>query len=181
MERGHEAYSCDILPTEGNPEWHIQDDILNHLDDGWDLGIFHPPCTHLAVAGASYWKKKQQDGTQEEAMLFFRSLYNANIPKIAVENPVGIMSTIFRKPNQYIEPFQFGEPFKKKTGLWLRNLPSLKPTNIIEPRCYWAQPHGSAYKKKSMRLSSIGGHRSSKERSRTFQGIANAMAEQWGN
>jgi site-specific DNA-cytosine methylase len=219
-DRGHEAYSCDILPTEGNPEWHIQDDVLKHLygatcprckgmgymqyplyinkercnHDGvvdcyicggrgvlaWDLMIAHPPCTDLSVAGAAYWKVKQQDGRQKKAIQFFMKIAEAPINKIVIENPPGIMTKAYRKPDQYIQPYEFGHPFKKKTGLWLKNLPCLTPTNIVEPTSYWSQPHGMAYKNKSMRLNSCGGHRMAKIRSRSFQGIAQAMAEQWG-
>ncbi len=179
-ERGHEAYSCDLLPTEGNPEWHIQDDVLKHLDDGWDLMIAHPPCTDLSVAGAAYWKVKQQDGRQEKAILFFMQLTEATIPKIAIENPPGIMTKAYRKPDQYIQPYEFGHPYKKKTGLWLKGLPCLYSTNVIEPIAYWSQPHGMAYKNKSMLLNSCGGHRMAKIRSKTFDGIAQAMATQWG-
>lgn len=178
-KRGHDAWSCDLLPTE-RPGQHIQGDVLKVLNDGWDLMVAHPPCTHLAVAGAAHWKKKQSDGRQQEAARFFMVLAERKIRMIAVENPPGIMTKIYRKPDQYIEPYQFGHPCKKKTGLWLKGLPALKPTNIVEPKYYHSQPHGMAYKNKSMTLSSIGGHRSEKERSRTFQGIADAMAEQWG-
>ena len=180
-ERGHEAYSCDIQPCSGgHPEWHIQDDVLKHLGDGWDMMIAHPPCTHLSVAGAAWWKQKQKDGRQQEAINFFLQLMRARIKKICLENPPGILTKAFRPPNQYIEPFWFGHPYKKKTGLWLKNLPSLTITNMIEPKHYWSQPHGMAYKKKSMRLSSRGGHRKPEIRSKTFPGIANAMASQWG-
>jgi len=179
-EKGHEAYSCDIQDCSGgHPEWHIQDDILKHLNDGWDLMIAHPPCTHLAVAGAVHWKKKQSDGRQQSAILFFMEFVNAPILKIAIENPVGIMTKKYKKPDQYIEPFEFGHEYKKKTCLWLKGLPILLPTQIVSPKCYWGQPQGQAYKK-GMKLNSCGGHRTSKMRSKTFPGIANAMAEQWG-
>jgi len=179
-ERGHEAYSCDLLPTEGDPGWHMQDDVLKYLDCGWDLMVAHPPCTDLAVAGAVYWKRKQEDGSQESAVEFFMSLYNAPIGKVAVENPVGIMSRRFRKPDQYIEPYEFGEPYKKKTGLWLRGLPLLRATSVVQALSYWGQPQGGAYRSGRMRLCSVGGHRSPQVRSRTFSGVAKAMAEQWG-
>ena len=179
-ERGHEAYSCDLLPTEGNPDWHIRCDVSELLSVDWDLMVAHPPCTDLAVAGAAYWRQKQLDGSQERAAMFFMSLYEAPIARVAVENPVGIMSKRFRRPDQYIEPYEFGEPYKKRTGLWLRSLPLLVPTNVVQPLCYWGQPQGMAYKHGSMRLSSVGGHRTPKMRSRTFLGVAEAMAEQWG-
>jgi len=179
-DKGHEAYSCDILPTEGNPEWHIQDDVLKHLEEGWDLMIAHPPCTDLSVAGAAWWKLKQQDGRQLLAIQFFMELVKAPIFKIAIENPPGIMTKAFRKPDQYIQPYEHGHPYKKKTGLWLKNLPCIIPSNIVEPTAYWSQPHGMAYKNKSMRLNSCGGHRKAMIRSRSFEGIARAMADQWG-
>lgn len=113
-ERGYEAYSCDLLPTEGNPEWHIQGNVLDYLDDGWDLGIFHPPCTHLASSGARWFKEKIRDGRQQSAIDFFMKLVNANIPKIAIENPIGIMSRIYRKPDQIIQPYQFGHSVRKQ-------------------------------------------------------------------
>lgn len=176
---GHDAWSCDLLPTE-SPGNHLQCDVLEILNDGWDLMIAHPPCTDLAVAGAAHWKRKKSDGSQQRAINFFMMLCNANIPKIAVENPPGIMTKAYRRPDQYIEPYQFGHAFKKKTGLWLKNLPPLKPIEIVMPLAYWSQPQGQAYKNRSMKLRSVGGHRSSKIRSTTFPGIAQAMAEQWG-
>ena len=141
-ELGHEAYSCDILPTEGNSEWHIQDDVLKHLDDGWDLMIAHPPCTYLTNTGNKWMKPEFRDRfpnrikQREQAIEFFLKLYNAPIDKIAIENPVGIMSRVFRKPDQYVHPYWFGDPHSKKTGWWLKNLPKLKPTKIVEPHFY---------------------------------------------
>lgn len=178
VKLGHDAWSCDLLPTE-SPGNHYQCDVLEILDNGWDLMIAHPPCTHLAVAGAAHWKRKKSDGSQQRAIDFFMELCNASIPKIAIENPPGIMTKTYRRPDQYIEPYQFGHPFKKKTGLWLKNLPLLRHTETVIPTSYWSQPQGSAYKNKSMKLNSTGGHRSPKIRSITFPGIAQAMAEQW--
>jgi hypothetical protein len=164
--KGHEAYSCDILPTEGNPEWHIQDDVLKHLNDGWDMMIAHPPCTHLAVSGARWFKDKLEE--QSEAVQFFFEFINCGIPKIAVENPISIMSSLYRKPDQIIQPYQFGHPETKATCLWLKNLPLLKATNFLQPpynhSVFREPPSPDRWKK----------------RSRTFQGIAEAMAEQWG-
>lgn len=164
-ERGHEAYSCDILPTEGNPEWHIQDDVLSHLNDGWDLMIAHPPCTHLAVSGARWFKDKVVE--QQEALEFVRQLLAAPIPRIALENPISIISTRIRKPDQIIQPWQFGHGETKATCLWLKCLPNLQPTNIVEGRegKVWRLPPSE---------------NRWKERSRTYPGIAKAMAEQWG-
>ena len=166
---GFEAYSCDIQPASGgHPEWHIQDDVLKHLNDGWDLMIGHPPCTHLAVSGARWFKEKQKDGRQRAAIDFFMKLINAQIPRIAIENPISIMSTRYRKPDQIIQPWQFGHGETKATSLWLKNLPKLKPTNVVDGREHriWKMPPGPER---------------SKLRSKTFPGIANAMAQQWGN
>ncbi|MCK4823874.1 DNA cytosine methyltransferase [bacterium] len=163
-DAGHEAYSCDVLLTEGNEDWHIQDDVLNHLDDKYDLAIFHPPCTYLARSGARWWKDRQQE--QIEAIKFFITLANAPINRICIENPVGIMSTVYRKPDQYIQPWQFGCGETKKTGLWLKNLPLLRPSNIVsgrKPRVHYEPP----------------GINRQKNRSRTNLGIAKAMSEQW--
>jgi len=181
-ELGHEAYSCDILPCSGgHPEWHIQDDVLKHLADGWDLMIAHPPCTHLAVCGAKWFKLKQQE--QTEAIRFFMALVNAPISRIAIENPVCIMSTKYRRPDQYIQPWQFGHKRTKKTGLWLKNLPPLQPTNIVEPDyiVYKSKKNKSGISKYDRLwgpLPSSDDRR--KLRSVTFPGIAQAMAEQWG-
>lgn len=179
IAKGHDAMSCDLLPTESSGP-HYQGDVMDILDDGWDMMVAFPPCTHLSVAGAAHWKRKQNDGRQQQAINFFMFFVNAPISKIAIENPPGIMTRTFRKPDQYIDPFQFGHPYKKKTGLWLSGLPILIPTNVVEPTAYWSQPHGMAYKNKRMRLNSIGGHRTAKKRGESFLGIANAMAEQWG-
>jgi hypothetical protein len=164
-EKGHDARSCDLLPTEDNSEYHIKDNLLNHLNEGWNLAIFHPPCTHLAVSGARWFKDKQQE--QKDAIDFFMALVNAPIPKICVENPISIMSTLYRKPDQIIQPWWFGHGETKATCLWLKGLPKLEPTEIVEgrqPRVHYESPGKDRWK----------------NRSRTLQGIANAMAEQWG-
>jgi hypothetical protein len=173
-EKGHEAYSCDILPCSGgHPEWHIQDDVLNHLDDNWDMLIAFPPCTHLAVSGARYFEEKRKDGRQQQGIDFFMELANAPIDKIAIENPVGIMSTVWRKPNQIIQPWMFGDDASKKTCLWLKNLPILLPTH-------------SSWKKRYSNQTPSGQNKlgpspdRAKLRSKTFPGIARAMANQWG-
>lgn len=177
--RGHEAYSCDILPTRGeHPEWHIQDDVLNHLNDGWDLMVAHPPCTWLCQAMRTNAARKDRPkisaiflSERKKAYDFFMALYNAPIPKIAVENPIGYMNQkgIFRKPDQTIRPWMFGHPYKKDVCLWLKDLPKLTPTRLIPPPYktfdFWStkrNPNGVSLK------------------SVTFQGIAEAMAEQWG-
>ena len=156
--------SCDLLPSERFVP-HIQDDILKHLDDGWDLMIAHPPCTHLAVSGARWFKYKLKE--QEEALEFVRKLLDAPIPRIALENPISIISSRIRKPDQIIQPWMFGHPETKATCIWLKNLPLLKPTNIVEGRegRIWKEPPSPDRWK---------------NRSRTYQGIADAMAEQWG-
>ena len=162
--RGHDAWSCDILPTEriGN---HINGDVLQHLHRNWDLMIAHPPCTHLAVSGARWFKDKQQE--QSDALDFVRRLLDAPILRIALENPISIISSRIRKPDQIIQPWQFGHGETKATCLWLKNLPKLMPTNIVEGR--EARVHKMSP-----------GPDRWKERSRTYQGIADAMAAQWG-
>lgn len=162
--RGHEAMSCDLLPAE-KPGPHYQGPVQNILGDGWDLMIAHPPCTHLAVSGARWFKHKQEE--QAEALAFVRLLLNAPIPRIALENPVSIISSRFRKPDQIIQPWQFGHGETKATCLWLMGLPPLTPTNVVdgrEARIHKMSPGPDRWK----------------ERSRTYQGIADAMASQWG-
>ncbi|MBU1013771.1 MAG: DNA cytosine methyltransferase [Bacteroidetes bacterium] len=162
--KGHNAWSCDISPTESRGN-HIQGDVLNYLNAGWDMMIAHPPCTYLAVSGARWWKDHHRE--QKEAIEFFMKLVNAPIDRICVENPVGKMSTEYRKPEQYIQPWEFGCGETKKTGLWLKNLPQLEPTNIVSgriPRIHYMAP----------------GKDRSKNRSRTYKVIAKAMADQWG-
>ena len=164
IQNGHDAVSCDILPSEKLGP-HITGDVLYWLDDEWDLMIAHPPCTHLAVSGARWFKYKQTE--QKEAIKFFMDMVNAPIEKICIENPVSIMSTVYRKPDQYIQPWQHGHGETKKTGLWLKGLPLLNPSNIVEGR--EARIHKMPPSENR-----------SKERSRTYKGIANAMADQWG-
>lgn len=162
--RGHDAWSCDILPTE-RPGNHIQCDVLSILGDGWDLMIAHPPCTHLAVSGARWFADKQVE--QEAALGFVRTLLHAPIPRVALENPVSIISSRMRKPDQIIQPWQFGHGETKATCLWLENLPLLVPANIVdgrEQRIHKMPPSPDRWR----------------ERSRTYPGIAAAMAAQWG-
>lgn len=162
---GHDAWSCDLLPSE-TPGNHIQGDLLGILGDGWDLAIFHPPCTHLAVSGARWFRHKQQE--QAEALAFVQALLDAPIPRIALENPVSIISSRIRKPDQIIQPWQFGHGETKATCLWLKNLPPLVPTEIVEgreARVHRMPPGPDRWK----------------ERSRTFPGIAAAMAAQWSS
>lgn len=136
LAKGHKAISCDILPTDSKGP-HYEGDLFDILDSNWDMIIAFPPCTHLSAAGAPSWKQKQADGRQQEAFEFVNKIYNSNCNKIAIENPTGILSTLLRKPDQIINPFQFGEPFKKRTCPWLKNLPPLLPTNIVEPKYHY--------------------------------------------
>ena len=176
-ECGHTAYSCDLLPTEGNPDWHIQGDVLEHLNDGWDMGIFFPPCTHLASSGAAWFREKIADGRQQQAIEFFMALINAPIEKIAVENPIGIMSTKYRKPDQIIHPWMFGQEFSKPTCLWLKNLPKLTPTNIVSKGEFKTSKSGKRKAAWNWWLPQTPDRW--KIRSRTFAGIAKAMESQW--
>ncbi len=170
--RGHTAYSCDLLPADDGSPYHFQRDIRFILDPynsitniHWDLMIAHPPCTHLAVSGARWFKFKQKE--QAEALDFVRFLLDADIPKIALENPVSIISSQIRQPDQIIQPWMFGHGETKATCLWLKNLPLLKPTNIVDgrvPRVHHLPPRPDRWKLRSI----------------TYEGIAEAMAEQWG-
>jgi len=164
LARGHEAMSCDLLPTD-KPGPHYQGPVQDILNEGWDLLIAHPPCTHLAVSGARWFKDKQAQ--QAEALAFVRLLLDAPIARIALENPVSIISSRIRKPDQVIQPWQFGHGETKATCLWLKNLPKLVPTDIVEGR--EARIHKMPPSPDRWKL-----------RSATYQGIANAMAEQWG-
>lgn len=184
-KHGHDAWSCDLLPTEQEGP-HIKDDILKHLNKNWDLMISHPPCTFLTVTGNKWFKPEYAERfpnrkkDREEAIKFFLTLAQADIPRICVENPVGIMSTIFRKPDQSIQPFHFGHSEPKKTCLWLKNLPLLKPTNMVEAGEYYEYKSGKRVAKWYADLVSLPKEQRTLARSRTFKGIADAMAEQWG-
>ncbi len=162
---GHDAWSCDLLPTEQFFGNHEQRDVREVLEREWDLMIAHPPCTHLAVSRARWFKDKKF--WQASAIAFFMDLVKAPIPRIAIENPIGIMSTRYRKPDQIIQPWQFGHGEVKATCLWLKGLPKLAPTNVVDgrhPACWLASPGPDRWK----------------IRSRTYTGIAEAMAQQWG-
>ena len=165
-DKGHEAYSCDLLPTDGNPDWHYEMDASELVSlFSWDLLVAHPPCTHLAVSGARWFKDKQKE--QKEALEFVQMLMDAPIDKICIENPISVISTKIRKPDQIIQPWQFGHGETKATCLWLKNLPKLTPTNIVEgreARVHKEPPGPDRWKKRSI----------------TMQGIANAFASQWG-
>lgn len=170
--RGFDAWSCDLLATEGDPRWHIQDSVEGVFASGafgrwWDLLVAHPPCTHLAVSGARHFAAKQASGVQQQALDFVRMLLAADVPHIALENPVSIISSRIRKPDQIIQPWQFGHGETKATCLWLKNLPKLVPSDVVDGR--------------SDRIHKMPpGPNRWKERSRTYAGIAAAMADQWG-
>ena len=165
-KRGWDAWSCDLLPSE-TPGQHYQGDIADMLKQHWDLLIAHPPCTHLAVSGARHFASKQASGVQQEALAFVQMLLDADVKYIALENPVSIISTSIRKPNQVIQPWQFGHGETKATCLWIKNLPKLAPSNIVagrKPVVHHMPPGPDRWK----------------NRSRTYTGIAQAFADQWG-
>lgn len=164
---GHAAVSCDLLPSDQPHGWHVQGDVLPLLGAGWDLMIAHPPCTHLAVSGARHFAAKRASGVQQAALDFVRALMNAPIPRICIENPISIISSAIRKPDQVIQPWQHGHGETKATCLWLKGLPHLQPTKIVDgrvPRIHHMPPSADRWKK----------------RSETYPGIAQAMASQWG-
>jgi hypothetical protein len=171
--RGHDAWSCDLLPAEDGSPYHYQRDVRELLDDGWDLMIAHPPCTHLAVSGARYFAQKREQ--QAEALDFVRALMAAPIPRIAVENPVSIISSRIRKPDQIIQPWQFGHPESKATCLWLKNLPLLTPTNVLPAPASGRWQNQTASGQNRLAPSPDRW----KLRSATYAGIAAAMADQW--
>ena len=176
--KGHDAWSCDILPTE-SPGNHFQGDVLEHLDKGWDLMIAHPPCTHLAVSGARWFTEgKKPWSLQEDALDFVRKLLAAPIDKIALENPVSVISTKIRKPNQIIQPFEYGHDVTKRTCLWLKNLPNLKPTKIVKPDIVLV--NGKKMSRMHYESFKLPSKERSKVRSKFYTGIAQAMADQWG-
>lgn len=179
-EAGHDAWSCDLLPSEDDSPFHIQGDVLPILNRGWDLGIFHPPCTYLAVSGL-HWNKRDpaRAAKTEEALDFVRALMSAPIERIAVENPVSCISSRIRKPDQIIQPYEFGEDASKKTCLWLKNLDLLTPTQMVAPRLVDGKPRWSNQTDSGQNRLGPSEDRW-KERSRTFLGVAKAMAEQWG-
>ena len=187
---GHEAYSCDIQDCSGSyPNWHLKIDLKEALKLKWDMIIAFPPCTHLATSGARHFEKKREDGRQAEGIKFFAMILNHSCPKIAIENPVGIISGKYIKkhfpdlsekyglpikPSQIIQPWQFGDEAQKTTCLWLKGLPLLKPTKIVGKGDFWVSPNG---KKRMPKWFSD--NKCSKIRSKTFPGIAEAMAKQW--
>ena len=172
--RGHDATSCDLLPSETEGK-HYQGDIFDIIDGDWDLAIMHPPCTDLAISGAAHFKEKIKDGRQQAAIKFFERLYECDIPRICLENPVGVISTksYIGRPTQYIQPWEHGHTETKKTGLWLRGLDPLKPTDIKDltgiPKKIVQRLHNLPPSKDRWKI-----------RSTTYKGIAKAMASQWG-
>jgi site-specific DNA-cytosine methylase len=185
-ELGHEAFSCDLLPCSGgHPEWHYQQDIFEVIDKCWDILICFPPCTDLAVSGARHFERKIADGSQQKSIEFFMALANCNIPKIAIENPIGIMSGKWRKPDQIIQPWQFGDKAQKSTCLWLKGLPKLVPTEIVDKGEFFEFTSKKGEKKrmpmwyyKALQDAKTPEQRRTL-RSKTFPGMAKAMAEQW--
>ena len=174
-KKGHDAWSCDLLPTDQPSDKHIQGDVLEVINRGWDLIIAHPPCTHLSLSGAKYWAEKRADGRQQAAIKFVEDIWDADCPRICIENPVGALTKHSKlgKASVYIQPYEFGHAEQKRTGLWLKGLPKLKGTKFIDVkglpnkerhRLHWLPPSEDRWK----------------IRSTTFQGIADAMADQWG-
>ena len=176
---GHDAWSCDLEPSERGPEWHWQDDVRNVLNDGWDLMVAHPPCTYLSRAGARWWKRPGRQELAQEAAAFVRLLWDAPIPRVAIENPIGMLNRLWRYPDQTVQPWMFGEPYSKATCLWLRGLPPLVPTQIVADPVAWLPSNVGSGKRKGQR-SQPGIAHTAKDASRTFPGIAAAMAAQWG-
>ena len=175
---GHDAMSCDLLPTETDGK-HYCGDVRDLKGEKFDLIIAHPPCTHLASSGAAHFAKKRADGRQQAAIDFFMLFANWDAEKIAIENPIGIMSKIWRKPDQIIHPFHFGHPVSKATCLWLKNLPPLVPTNIVEPQWHTCA-NGIRHSLWDYEISCMKHSLRGKMRSKTFQNIADAFVSQWG-
>ena len=173
---GIEAYSCDIESCSGgHPEWHIQGDVTPLLEQEWDMIIAFPPCTHLAVSGAAWFEQKRKDGRQQQGIDFFMLFANAKCDKVAIENPIGIMSSVWRKPCQIVQPWMFGHPESKATCFWLKNLPNLQPTDNVK------ELFDTLPKNKQQRLHYLPpSKKRAALRSKTFIGIAKAMANQWG-
>lgn len=185
---GHEAYSCDILHCSGgHPEWHLQQDVTELLEQDWDLVIAFPPCTYLTVTGNRWFNierygdkaiKRHKD--REEAINFFMLFANSKCKRVAIENPVGVMSTHYRKADQIINPYEYGDPFEKKTCLWLKGLPKLIPTKIVKPPARTEFASGKSMPKWYADAFKLPKDERAKLRSKTFPGIAEAMAKQWG-
>jgi hypothetical protein len=180
-DRGHDAYSCDILPSSGSlPEYHLQQDVVPLLTQDWDLIIAFPPCTHLASSGAAWFAEKRRDGRQQEGIDFFMLFTNLDAPKVVIENPVGIMSNTYRKPDQIIQPWWFGDPFEKRTCLWLKGVEPLVANDEVKPAPRTEYASGRTMPTWYADAWKLPPAERSKARSKTFPGIAKAMAEQWG-
>lgn len=180
-KKGITAFSCDLLPTSGrHPEWHIQADALEVVKLDWDMVIAFPPCTHLASSGAAWFDEKKRNGLQYLGIGFFLAFTTLDhVPRVAIENPIGIMSNVYRKPDQIIQPWQFGDPARKATCLWLKGLPLLQATEIVEPEVLTLRD-GKSYPKWHVDTFGMSPHERSVQRSKTYPGIAQAMADQWG-
>ena len=177
---GHEAYSCDIQECSGgHPEWHIFGDVVPELQKHWDMIIAFPPCTDLAVSGAAWFEQKRKDGRQQASIDFFMLFANANCERIAIENPVGIMSSQWRKPDQIIQPYWFGDEAQKTTCLWLKGLPKLEPTKMVGKGEFITHKSGKTKPKWFADAFKLSPSERRKVRSKTFDGIAQAMADQW--
>ena len=183
---GHEAYSCDLLPCSGGkPEWHIKGDAIAQLSEGWDMVIAFPPCTDLAVSGAAHFNKKRASGEQQASVAFFMEFIKAPIKKICVENPIGIMSKEYREPDQIIQPWQFGDKAQKSTCLWLKNLNKLEPTNIVKKGEFfeWVDKRGRKKRQPLWYYNALLDAKTPEQRrtlrSKTFKGVAKAMAHQF--
>ena len=184
-ERGHEAYSCDIQECSGgHSEWHLQCDVREVLDDDWDLIIAHPPCTDLCVSGARWFEEKRKNGTQQKSIDFFMLFTDLKCEKVVIENPIGIMSNIYKKPSQIIQPWMFGDNVPKSTCLWIKGLPLLVPEITKKPEMEYVEwkdkKTGKIKRQAKWYLDALSSKDRSKVRSKTFPGIARAMAEQWG-
>jgi site-specific DNA-cytosine methylase len=174
-ERGHEAYSCDILPCSGgHPEWHLQQDVVPLLAQDWDAVIAFPPCTDLAVSGARHFERKRADGSQQRSIDFFLKFTQLEVPITVIENPIGIMSSLYRKPDQIIQPWMFGHPETKATCLWLKGVSPLQPTNDVKQEMDSLPPN----QKHRIHHMPPGPNRA-RLRSQTYSGIAQAMVDQW--
>lgn len=178
--KGIEAYSCDLQPCSGKyPQYHLQQDVLPLLEsETWDIVVAFPPCTHLCVSGAAWFEQKRKDGRQQEGIDFFMNFVTCNQKRVAIENPIGIMSKLYRSPDQIVHPYHFGDPYSKATCLWLKGLPKLVPTNIVDKGEFYIDRRG---KKRAKWIDMFPSEKErSMLRSRTFPGIAAAMADQWG-
>jgi hypothetical protein len=180
VKMGHDAWSCDTEHGEGEfPDRHRQCKVEKLLGEQWDMMIAFPPCTHLASSGARWFAQKRADGRQQKAIYFFKYLWTAGIPRIAIENPVGIMSTVLKTPDQIVQPWQFGDPYEKRSCLWLRNLPPLEPTNVVEPEPRHRTKSGRTLPPWYNIPPTVKDR--AKIRGKTFPGLADAMAQQWGS